>query len=425
MPDRDLPIDGTSNGGPALEALRAAVEGTARAWGEEFFPVLCAALCRALDVPHALIGEMTPDGKRAAVRAVCWNGRAGDPFIYDLAGTPCDKVLGAAESAFIPCGVAAAFPDDTALADRQIEAYIGAPLLDHSGRKIGILVVMSDRPIDPTRAPRALVEIFAARAASELERLRLERQLVHAQRLEAMGRLAASVAHDFNNLITVIRASAEFVEAELPAGSDVRELLAPVHDASRRAARLTRQLLTFSRGQPTEPRAVDLRREATGVLALLDHLLGGRVALRTRLDATWSVRIDPGQLEQLIVNLAVNARDASPVGGTIEITAADREVDAERAASHGIAPGAFVQLTVTDEGAGMDETTRARCFEPFFSTKGERGTGLGLATCHGIVHQAGGTIWVESAVGRGTTVHVLLPRHGDPAERETFRMPPG
>ncbi|HSM92175.1 MAG TPA: ATP-binding protein [Anaeromyxobacteraceae bacterium] len=415
MPDRDVLDSDSPDGARALEALRAAVEGTARAFGEDFFPALCQSLCRALDVPHALIGEMTPDGKRAAVRAVCWHGSPGEPFYYDLAGTPCDKVLGAGESAFVPCGVAAAFPDDKALSDLRIEAYVGAPLLDHAGQKIGILVVMSDRTIDPSRAPRALVEIFAARAASELERLRLGAQLMRSQRLEGMGRLAAGVAHDFNNLLTVILSNAEFAYAALPPGSPVRDFISPIHDAGHRATGLTRQLLAFSRRQPTAPEVIALRAEVGGVLRLLERLLGDRVSVEARLEDSWPVRIDPGQLEQVLVNLAVNARDAMPSGGTITIATRDEAGAAARGAEPGVPPGDWVHLSVADEGEGMDDETRARCFEPFFSTKGDRGTGLGLATCHGVVRQAGGQIWVESAQGKGTTIHVLLPRHAGEA----------
>jgi signal transduction histidine kinase len=423
MPDRDVPESSAPTGELALEALRAAVEGTVRTSGEDFFPALCRALCRALDVPHAMVGELTLDGRRAAIRAVCWNGEIGEPFSYALAGTPCEQVLGPGESVFVPSGVAAAFPNDAALAVRGIDAYLGAPLLDHEGRKVGLLVVMSDRAIDPSRAPRALLEIFAARAASELERLRLEEQLMRSQRLEGMGRLAAGVAHDFNNLLTVILSNAEFAYAELPDDSPVRGLIAPIHDASHRATRLTRQLLAFSRRQPSAPQVIDLRVEVAAVLRLLEQLLGEQVALESRLDEVWSVRIDPGQLEQVLVNLAVNARDAMPSGGVIVVRTSRESIDPARAGELGIAPGDWVRLTVSDDGVGMDEESRAHCFEPFFSTKGERGTGLGLATCHGIVRQAGGVIWVDSAPGQGTRVHLLLPRNAGAPHAARRRAP--
>ncbi|MGB8931981.1 MAG: ATP-binding protein, partial [Anaeromyxobacteraceae bacterium] len=423
MPYRDVLESSSPTGERALEALRAAVEGTARAAGEDFFPALCKALCRALDVTHALVGELTPDGRSVAVRAVCWNGECGEPFVYPLSGTPCEMVLGRGESVFVPTGVAAAFPNDAALARRKIDAYLGAPLFDHDGRKIGALVVMSDREIDPSRAPRALLEIFAARAASELERLRLQAQLLRSQRLEGMGRLAAGVAHDFNNLLTVILSNAEFADSELPAESRVRDYLAPIHEASRRATRLTRQLLSFSRRQPSAPQVIDLRAEVTGVLRLLESLVGETVAVEARLDEAWPVRIDPGQLEQLLVNLAVNARDAMRSGGVIVVRTSRESLDPVRAGERGVVPGDWVRLTVSDDGAGMDEETCAHCFEPFYSTKGDRGTGIGLATCHALVQRAGGQIWVESTPGHGTSVHVLLPAQTGAATSERRREP--
>jgi signal transduction histidine kinase len=422
MPDRDVPDSTSPTGALALEALRAAVEGTVRASGEAFFPALCQSLCRALAVPHALVSEVDPSGRRAQIVAVCWDGSPAEPFAYPLRGTPCGAALERGETTFFPSGVAARFPEDRALAERGIDAYLGTPLFDSAGRKIGMLCIMSDRAIDLARGPRAVLEIFAARAASEIERLRLQGQLMRSQRLEGMGRLAAGVAHDFNNLLTVILSNAEFAYADLPPGSPVRDLIAPIHDASHRATSLTRQLLAFARRQPTAPEVIDLRAELAGVLKLLGRLLGGRAALSPRLDDCWPIRVDPGQLEQLLVNLAVNARDAMPRGGTITVEAYNEPLREARAAELGVAPGDWVHLAVSDEGTGMDDETRARCFEPFFSTKGDRGTGLGLATCHGIVRQAGGQIWVESTLGEGTTIHVLLPRHAGPP---TVRRPGG
>jgi signal transduction histidine kinase/CheY-like chemotaxis protein len=414
MPDRDVPQSSTPNGALALEALRAAVEGTVRASGEAFFPALCQSLCRALAVPHALVGELDADGRHAQLLAVCWDGAPGQPFRYALRGSPCGVALERGETTFFPTGVMARFPENVTLARRKVDAYLGTPLFDSAGRKIGVLCVMSDRAIDLGRGPQAVLEIFAARAASELERLRLQGQLMRSHRLEGMGRLAAGVAHDFNNLLTVILSNAEFAYADLPAGSPIRDLIAPIHDASHRATSLTRQLLAFSRRQPAAPEVIDTRREVDGILRLLGRLLGGRARIDARLGDCWPIRIDPGQLEQVLVNLAVNARDAMPAAGVIGVEVANEEMDARRAAELGIPRGDWVHLSVSDQGIGMDEETRARCFEPFFSTKGDRGTGLGLATCHGIVRQAGGQIWVDSAPGQGTTIHVLLPRHAGP-----------
>ena len=187
MPDRDLPDSAAPTGERALEALRAAVEGTARASGEALFPALCQALCDALAVPHALVSEVHAEGRRVQVLAACWDGAHAEPFAYSLRGTPCGVAFERGETTFFPTGVAARFPEDLALARRGIDAYLGTPLFDSGGQKIGVLCVMSAGTIDLSRGPRAILEIFAARAASEIERLRLQGQLMRSQRLEGMG----------------------------------------------------------------------------------------------------------------------------------------------------------------------------------------------------------------------------------------------
>jgi PAS domain S-box-containing protein len=249
------------------------------------------------------------------------------------------------------------------------------------------------------------------------ERRGLEEQLAHAQRLEGLGRLAGGVAHDFNNLLTVVLSNAQMAADELPPGSPLRDLVEPIREAAQRGTALTRQLLAFARKQAVSPAALDLGAVVKGLGRVLQRLLGEQVALGVRLDpSTWRVWIDPGQLEQVLVNLAVNARDAMPEGGRLTLTAQNESLPATEAWSRGLTPGDYVHLAVTDTGHGMDESTRVRVFEPFFTTKGDRGTGLGLATCLGILQQAGGAIWVESEPGRGAAFHVLLPRHADAAE---------
>jgi PAS domain S-box-containing protein len=249
---------------------------------------------------------------------------------------------------------------------------------------------------------------------------RLEEQLAHAQRLEALGRLAGGVAHDFNNLLTVVLSNAQMAADELPLSSPLRDLVESIREAAQRGTALTRQLLAFARKQAATPAALDLGGMVKGLGRLLQRLLGERVALGVRLDpALWRIWMDPGQLEQVLVNLAVNARDAMPEGGRLTVTARNETLPATEAWSRGLTPGDNVHVVVTDTGHGMDESTRVRVFEPFFTTKGDRGTGLGLATSLGIVQQAGGAIWVESEPGRGAAFHLLLPRYAEPLEAAT------
>ncbi|MHB1243189.1 MAG: hybrid sensor histidine kinase/response regulator [Gaiellaceae bacterium] len=243
------------------------------------------------------------------------------------------------------------------------------------------------------------------------ERRRLEEELRQAQRLEAIGRLAGGVAHDFNNLLTVI---AGYTETLLIGKRIEDELeLEQIAAAARRATVLTRQLLAFSRRQVLQPRVIDLNEVVEGVAPMLTRLIGEDVELHTHLaEGLDPVRADPSQLEQVLVNLTVNARDAMPNGGRLSITTANVELDEEHVARHGEASsGPHVLLSVGDTGSGMDAETLAHVFEPFFTTKAVgSGTGLGLATVYGIVKQSGGSVWVYSEPGQGATVKVYLPR---------------
>ncbi len=244
------------------------------------------------------------------------------------------------------------------------------------------------------------------------KRLELETQLREAQKLEAVGRLAGGIAHDFNNVLMAITGISDMVLEDLGNDDPIREDLKEIQQAAERAASLTRQLLAFSRRQMLKPVELDLNAVLADMQKMLRRLIGEDVELVTVLEPDlWKVEADAGQIEQVLMNLAVNARDALPDGGTLTIETRNLEVD--RAASRrleDIAPGHYVMVTVSDDGTGMTEETRSQVFEPFFTTKElGKGTGLGLSTCYGIVKQTGGSITVESEVGLGTTFRILLP----------------
>ncbi|HEU4643414.1 MAG TPA: PAS domain S-box protein [Gemmatimonadaceae bacterium] len=241
----------------------------------------------------------------------------------------------------------------------------------------------------------------------------LEERLRQAQKLEAVGRLAGGIAHDFNNILTAILSSAELARGTVPEGSPAREDLDDIRRAIARGSTLTRQLLAFGRRQVMQPRILNLNEVVRGAERLLRRLISESIKLETSLEPElWPVRADPGQLEQALMNLAMNARDAMPAGGVLRIRTANRvveEADARRGPA--VLPGAYVCLEVRDSGVGMDVATRERLFEPFFTTKEMwRGVGLGLATVYGIVEQSGGTIDVDSTPGQGSTFDILLPR---------------
>jgi signal transduction histidine kinase/response regulator of citrate/malate metabolism len=252
-----------------------------------------------------------------------------------------------------------------------------------------------------------------ARHQAEADLHRREEQVRQSHKMEAIGRLAGGVAHDFNNLLTVIRGHGELALRKLTGDHALRRNLQEIGLAAERASALTHQLLAFSRKQVLQPRTLDLSEIVERMSSLLQRLIGEDVELVTRdCDSLGSVRADPAQMEQVIVNLAVNARDAMPEGGVLNIGLANAEVDETSARGQaGMAPGPYVVLSVTDTGHGMDADTKARIFEPFFTTKEVgKGTGLGLATVYGIVKQSDGFIWVYSEPGRGTTFKIYLPR---------------
>jgi len=249
------------------------------------------------------------------------------------------------------------------------------------------------------------------------ERVELEEKLRVAQKLEAIGRLAGGVAHDFNNMLMVISGNGEMLDRALPAEGSERALLGEIREAAERSASLTRQLLAFSRTQVLAPRVYELEAVVTGIETMLRRLIGEDVTLVCELDrSTGHVLVDRSQLEQVIVNLAVNARDAMPRGGTLTVATSAIELDETACRSlAGLAPGAFARLEVRDTGCGMQPEVVERIFEPFFTTKPVgTGTGLGLSTVFGIVKQSGGHIDVRSAEGEGASFAIYLPRVAAP-----------
>jgi PAS domain S-box-containing protein len=267
-------------------------------------------------------------------------------------------------------------------------------------------------------AIQGIARDITGRKRAEEETAKLQAQLHHAQRMESIGRLAGGVAHDFNNLLTVINGYSRLLLGKLKAGDPLLDGLEQIHRAGERAAGLTQQLLAFSRKQVLQPRALDLNRVVGEMRPMLERLMGEDVEVSVELHAeATTIRADPNQLERVVMNLVVNARDAMPEGGKLSIETGVVEWDESYAQSHpGARAGPYIVLAVSDTGVGMNEETRRHIFEPFFTTKEVgKGTGLGLSTVHGIVEQSGGCIDVHSEPGHGTTFKLYLPRVEDAA----------
>jgi len=265
------------------------------------------------------------------------------------------------------------------------------------------------------------------------DRKRLEAQLRQSQKLEAVGRLAGGVAHDFNNLLTVILGHSDLTLSSMDADDRRRHDIEDIREAGARAAVLTSQLLAFSRKQVLQPKIVDVSIAVGNLTKMLGRLISSNIEIVTRLDRdVWRTKVDPGQLDQVILNLTINARDAIPLGGKLTITTKNCRLDGEHVSDHAAVPaGDYVLLEVKDPGCGMDAETRSHLFEPFFTTKlPGKGTGLGLSTVYGIIRQSGGHIWVDSELGKGTSVKVYLPRAREATEsvrhaKQSEQMPRG
>jgi PAS domain S-box-containing protein len=338
------------------------------------------------------------------------------------------RIIGYSREELLAGQVRALTPPDwqsvTDAADAELKRRgVATPYEKEYVRKDGtrIPVLVGIAMLDAVSSIAFMVDLTAQKRAEAALRVS-DAQLRQAQKMEAVGRLAGGVAHDFNNLLSVILSYSDLLTHELRPGDPMRADIEEIAKAGERAAGLTRQLLTFSRQEVVETRVLDLNDVLANTDKMLQRILGEDVDLVSlRAPTLGRIRVDPSHIEQVIMNLVVNSRDAMPTGGSLTIETKNVQLDEVYARDHlGVTPGAYVMLAVSDTGTGMDAVTQAHIFEPFFTTKGlDKGTGLGLSTVFGIVQQCGGSIWVYSELGEGTTFKVYFPRVDAAAESLT------
>ena len=350
-----------------------------------------------------------------------------------LSNTPCASVE-EAKDLRVYQNVTELFPEAAFLKQYNTQTYCGFPALDGAGNVVAVICLLDDKPHDFSEEDKYLMKIFAQRVGAEIERQKilnerkkLESQLLQAQKMEAIGRLAGGIAHDFNNLLSVIIGYTEILLAELSATDPIGERIKFIKEAGEKAAELTQQLLAFSRKQVLELKVVNLNSVIRNMSKMLNRIIGEDIILELNTMASkGNVMADSGQLEQVLMNLAVNARDAMPAGGRLIIETADIVLDKVHAGSLGeIIPGSYVMFAVTDTGTGMSAEVKEKIFEPFFTTKVTGiGTGLGLAMIYGIIRQHNGYIYVYSEPGKGTTFKIYLPAvQKDMLEKSDGKVP--
>jgi len=396
--------------------IQAVIKGMAQATGHQAFHNILTGIGEWLGAEHGIIGRLGPGATIETMAFIADNRPLGN-IRYDLEGSPCAEVIKQGVT-LISHNLAKTYPQARHLAVLEAESYLGLPIMNKDQVPIGILSFMSRRELRPPDRYQLILELAAVRTASELERLdseakriRLESQLRHSQKLEAIGTMAGGIAHDFNNILTGILGYSEMARHELVHLPETQRKIDKVLQAGNRAKELVQQILTFSRHTSDEKKVVDLSSIIREAMKLLRASIPTSIDFSLEIDNHCAVKAAPGQMHQIIMNLCTNAYHAmTPEGGLLTVRLDQAVLDREAAKRFGVTAGSFVRLTVSDTGHGIPPEVKERIFDPYFTTKDKGvGTGLGLALIHGIVQSHDGAISVESEVGNGATFSIWLP----------------
>ncbi len=416
----------------AEAAFRAIVSATVGVTGQECFDRAAFNLAQYLKADIVVIGEIV-DNSMVRGLSVLMDGRIVCDFTYILHETPFERSIQEGYT-IIPDGVQEHFPNDKELAGLGAQGYVGMSLRAADGSILGVLGCLTRSRMYVPETAQPLLSVISARISSEIEAVqaereheRLETQLRQAQKMEAVGQLAGGVAHDFNNILQAVVGYGELALLQVESNEQLRAHLKEVLSAAERGRTLVRQLLAFSRRETLQPRLIHLNDLISGIMKMLRPLIGEHVELKiVPGNGLKTIYADPGQIEQILINLCVNSRDAMPEGGMLTVGTEHACLDSEYCKLHPEARERdYVVLFVSDTGIGMTPEVQEHIFEPFFTTKGVgKGTGLGLATVYGIVKQHDGFITVDGHPERGTTFRIYIPMAlTPPKEAETAGIP--
>jgi two-component system cell cycle sensor histidine kinase/response regulator CckA len=403
----------------AEEAWRIIVEGTASATAETYFRSLCYHLAKVIGTKYSFVGKLNNDDPQTVDSlAVWWQDHFTDNFTYVVRGTPSETVIGKSLQVY-PEDLNKIFPEDKHASITAAQGYMGAPIFDQQGRPLGIVAVWDDCPLDDWAPARSIMTLFAARAGAELERLqaeqesrRLHRQLMQSQKMEAIGQLAAGVAHDLNNALGAVVGHLQLMNLSPGLTPDIAASVHVALSGCERASSLIEQLLGFSRQGKYNLRDISIRQAVSDTIKFLGRVISKDIKIIEQSSGEdLFIKADEGQIQQALINLILNAQHAMLQGGAITFDFSSAKVKDPERFNPKAEGTSYVVVSVRDTGSGIEPDDIEKIFEPFFTTKKDgSGTGLGLSMVYGIVHNHGGWIDVNSELGKGTTFTLYFPR---------------